>query len=882
MKTKKHKIKISSELETSGFVLDLRPDDNTPETSAYRHTPKKLSKKNKIPSFNLKRAVKSPSSPKNFKSNIKKYLFFEKEIDSNKGRLFKNIKKTSIFSLFFLIFKFLINFVWFFVDWLLDIQYFLEKNIFFLKGRGSGDAGVKGGFRKNRISMKVRSKAIITKKKRPLWLFVLILFLLVVPFKIFSYYQLVVEEKFQNSLWGLSSSALNDFMVASDKISQLDLGLAQRSFFQAGENFLLLDQELKKMDEFMVALASFSGDEKVRLASESKKIAQIGIHLSSAGDNFSLAMNSLILAFSEGETDVSGKFSDFEYYFEKVEDDFKNVNKYLNKIRDKSIPVEYLDQFTSIKEASAVLEKNLSDFRKMLPGLKDFLAIDSDKRYLVVFQNNAEIRATGGFIGSYALVDLKRGKIKNIEVPPGGSYDTEGGMRVLVESPKPLHLVKPIWYFWDANWWPDWKMSAQNLMWFYERSGGPSVDGVISLTPDVLADVLKIIGPVDLNEKYGVVVDSENFWEIIQEIVEVIGQPEVYQDKNLKTDILERVSTTSQSTTTEVKEDELGETENIKEIEETEEGEQEELFLRNEPKQIIGDLIAEILEKFSGNFSQNLLIGSLKVMEENLSNKNILLYFVNDKMQAEIEKRSWAGRVKDSPLDYLLVVNSSVAGGKTDYFIKNNFSLEVEIDEAGNILNKLTIQRSHQGVRGDLFSGARNVNWLRTYVPLGSSLVSAKGFSSLEDKYFKTLDVETEKNSTLEKTEYRAEIDPLSGTKIYQENGKTVFANWNITDPGDDAVIEIIYKLPYNFHSLLLEDDYSILNKIFPKDPSQNYSLLWQKQPGSRDSSLDVSFSSDLNLDPAWTYPDNISGNLRQIELNNILDKDRYFVIMLK
>lgn len=875
MKIKRHKIKISSESESSGFVLDLRASGDGLGSKIDQRDEPSFTKKNKTPLFNFRKTSLDPIDNKKIKRDLKKYLFFEKNINSGNSRFLKYIKKVSIFSLLILILKNIRNFVWFFIDWMLDVYYFIERYVFFIKKREENNVSKKNIFRKNNIFRRDSGELVTAKKRRPLWMFVMLLFLLIIPFKVFSYYRLVAEKKIQDNLWGLSSSALNDFVSASEKISQLDLGLAQRSFFQAGENFLLLDQELKKIDGFIVVLASFSGDEHIRLAAEAKKIAKIGIHLSSAGDNFSLAMDSLISAFSEGEEDVSGKFSSFENYFYQAEKDFKNVNKYLNKIKDKSIPVDYRDQFVAIRDIATLLEKNLTDFRKTLPGLKDFLAIDSDKRYLVVFQNNAEIRATGGFIGSYALIDLSKGKLKKIEVPPGGSYDTEGGMRVLVESPRPLHLVKPIWYFWDANWWPDWKMSAQNLMWFYERSGGPSVDGVISLTPDVLADVLSIIGPIDLNEEYGVVIDSENFWEIIQEIVEVIGQPEIYQNKNLRTSILDKVSTSTPLITKET------ERENDSNNE-TKELENSELFLRNEPKKIIGDLMAKILEEFSGNFSRGLLVDILGIMEKNLSQKNILLYFVNDKMQIEAEKKSWAGRVKNSPLDYLMVVNSSVAGGKTDYFIENNFSLEVQIDEAGDIFNKLIIRRSHQGVRGDLFSGLRNVNWMRIYVPLGSSLVSAKGFSSLDEKHFKTLDVKTEKNNILEKTEYRAEIDSSSGTKVYQENGKTVFANWNITDPGDDIFIEIIYRLPYNIYSLLDNQSVGFWERFFPKEPIQNYSLLWQKQAGARAADLKVSFSSDLKLDPVWSYPDSASGDLRLIKLESILDHDRYFVVILK
>lgn len=887
MEVKKHKIKISSDGQTSGFVLDLRLEKKREEKDKNNLASKKIDKNI---SFELKKFQdKEPLvSSEDLKQNIRKHLFPVENIKDKKNSklriFFLRLKKTFLFPIFIFFFKVGRAIIWFFVDWVIDIYYFF-RNGFRFQSRNQENIKVKKtAFPKPVIRVNTFSAR---KRKKTIWLFALILLLLVIPFKIFSYYRLATEEQTKDKLLQYSSSGIDNFVSASRQMSELDLSQAQKNFFQAGENFLLLDEELKKIDEFIILLASFSGDEKIKLASESKKIAKIGIHLALAGDNFSLAIDSLLGAFAEGEPDVDQKFSDFYYYTTKAEKDFKNVNKYLGRIKESSLPENYREQFIDIKNKSEVLEKNLADLIRILPGLKDFLAINSDKRYLVVFQNNAEMRATGGFIGSYALVDLKKGKIKNIEIPAGGSYDTEGGMRVIMESPQPLHIVKPIWYFWDANWWPDWKMSAQNLMWFYEKSGGPSVDGVISLTPDVLADVLRVIGPVDMTEKYGVVIDSENFWEIMQEIVEVIGQPEIYQDKNLKTDILQRVSTGTPLLTAKTKQEieavkDNEEIQATKDNEEIKDGEEPELFLRNEPKKIIGDLMSRILDEFSSNFNRELLVSTLGIMEKNLTRKNILLYFNNSKMQTEVENRSWAGRVKDAPLDYLMVVNSSVAGGKTDYFINNDFSLEVDIAEDGSIINKLTIKRHHQGSKGDLFSGQRNVNWQRIYVPLGSSLISASGFSSLDPKHFKVIEGDYEKNEILESSENKAEIDLLSHTRIYQESDKTVFANWNIVDPGEESIIEITYKLPYDFYSLLQSQESGIMAKLFPPDPSWNYSLLWQKQAGASASDLMVNFSSDLKLDPVWTYPENLSGNFSEIKFKNVLDSDRYFVIMLK
>jgi len=48
-------------------------------------------------------------------------------------------------------------------------------------------------------------------------------------------------------------------------------------------------------------------------------------------------------------------------------------------------------------------------------------------------------------------------------------------------------------------------------MWFYEKSGGPTVDGVITLTPQIIEEFLAQTGSIDMQEEYGLIVDADNF-----------------------------------------------------------------------------------------------------------------------------------------------------------------------------------------------------------------------------------------------------------------------------------------------------------------------------------------------------------------------------------
>jgi hypothetical protein len=226
-----------------------------------------------------------------------------------------------------------------------------------------------------------------------------------------------------------------------------------------------------------------------------------------------------------------------------------------------------------------------------------------------------------------------------------------------------------------------------------------------------------------------------------------------------------------------------------------------------------------------------------------------------------------------------------VAGGKTDKVITNDMSLAVEIEADGSIINTLTIKREHLGNKGDLFTGVRNTDWLRIYTPLGSTLISATGFSSVDENSFKPVEDFYEQNSFLANSENKAEIDLSSNTKVYQESSKTVFANWSVLDPGQEGIIEIKYKLPYNFKTLFVDNEpKSIWNfwKLFDSDEViKNYSLLWQKQAGNNNSTFSFSLISNLNLSVLWTYPENIVTD-KTINFSGNLIADKYLAIIFK
>jgi hypothetical protein len=779
----------------------------------------------------------------------------------------------------------------------------------------------------SRVKTEIKKDSGSLGPYRSLLSFVVILLLIIVPLKILSGFDFFrfgeLEEKIKNQ----TQAALNNLFAAADSINRWDLSGADSNFQAASADFLAAQEELGKINDAILSLASLAGNPEVKMAAESKKFLTAGALASSLGRNLVLATDSLFKAdfgkdsfekisalepiaaesneakFIKNENNFSDSLDQFLLYGRAAVKDARELEKVIVKIDSDNLPSAYREKFDFLSQGSAALADNLDNFVSAGDKLKEILGLSRDKRYLLVFQNNAELRASGGFLGSYALVDLRDGKIRNLEVPGGGSYDTEAGLKsIRVAAPEPLWLVNPLWHFWDANWWPDWPTTAKNLMWFYEKSDGPSVDGVIGLTPTVVEGLLEISGPIDLTAEYDIVIDADNFWETVQMVTEkdnlAKSHPELAAGLNVtqselpeKRDIAESgysggleidLPDGSKTNLFNVLENELPD--KIATDLPLEQG--LEINSENKPKKIIGDLMVKILEILPQKLSPENLLKIVSIFEKNMAEKQILFYFSDPALRAEMSERNWAGEVKDTAGDYLMVVNTNIAGQKTDRVIDDEIKLVSEVDVDGVIINTLSITRTHRGVKNEPLTGVRNVDWLRVYVPAGSKLLSSAGWRAPDPEYLLERPEDSWEEIPLLAAERAAETDSDSGTRIYSENGKTVFANWLMLDPGGSETVILKYRLPFNFFALESDKERSwaerINNWLNPENGKlYPYSLLAQKQPGAKPAGFSSRLYFPDDQEIFWRHPEDLKGE-DGWDINTDLDSDKYWVILLK
>ncbi len=664
--------------------------------------------------------------------------------------------------------------------------------------------------------------------------FVTIVIIIVLPFKFVDYYRSLNIEVIKGRVLGASEEAVREMVNASKFVANMEFDKAGENFVQAQKSFQNAQEELKQINDFLFVLANLLPSKKAKMASNAKLILEAG----KIGANLGFTLNQGIEVLVN-EKDLDKKIDLFSLALDNASVSANQLNYLINKIDFNSLPNEYKEEFVLMQDKIDDLNQILQDFDNLIKKAKIFLGFKYDRRYLLIFQNNAELRATGGFIGSYAIVDFRKGKIVNIEIPTGGGYDTEAGMREAIISPEPLHLINPRWYFWDSNWWPDWPTSARQIMKFYEKSGGSTVDGVISLTPTVFEEVLKITGPIDMREGYGIIFDSDNFWLETQRIVE-------YQK-------YKKCATTTESFTAECK--------------------------KEKPKKIIKDLFNKVLKILPQklNNKENLL-DLIKILNKNLNEKQILVYFNNEDLQQIIKQYNWEAEIKDFPYDYLMVVDTNIGGGKSDRKVYREINHLATIESDGSIIDTLTIKINHNARKGEEFVGVRNVDWLRVYVPKGSILISASGFNPPPKKLFEEPGESWKYDDFILTHEKLAKRHQLSGTLIYSEFNKTVFANWVQTDPEQSSIIRLKYKLPFKIKTK--SDNNSLWDKIlsnFNKELPDNsfYALLIQKQPGTKNYFLNAQISFPTKWNIQWCYPE-----INKCQINEQLNFDKYQVVI--
>lgn len=130
--------------------------------------------------------------------------------------------------------------------------------------------------------------------------------------------------------------------------------------------------------------------------------------------------------------------------------------------------------------------------------LPPMLGASQPRTYALLFQNNAEVRATGGIAGSWAIVRVEHGAVQIVK--QGSAGDVNGHLTGVPVPPDvaAVYTNRPGTFFQDVDMSPSFPTDATLASAMFEQAYGIQVDGVISTDPVALAGLLRATGPVQL------------------------------------------------------------------------------------------------------------------------------------------------------------------------------------------------------------------------------------------------------------------------------------------------------------------------------------------------------------------------------------------------
>ncbi len=607
-------------------------------------------------------------------------------------------------------------------------------------------------------------------------------------------------------------NVVQDLRATKTELEQT--GTSAVSFLSDGAQAALASESEKAQSQFALSSARFDSARSTldELGAGTRFLLSVlpltqssyktGEALIEAGSELAIAGTRLSEGYTAIEQELNptpvSRLNLLEAYVSSAAPHLVNAQQALQNIDLSAIPEEHQSDVSRLTTSLPKLISGIDEFQSFFTLAQQLLGAEGSKRYLIVFQNNTEIRPTGGFIGSFADVKVHDGVIEDMNVPGGGSYDLQGTLQEDLIAPQPLQLLSARWEFQDGNWFPDFPTSARQLIQFYEDAGGPSVDGVLAVNATFVADLIGLLGPIEMPE-YERTITQENFIFEAQRIVEM------EYDRS-----------------------------------------------ENKPKAFIGDLAPKLVDRSIEKTSEDFL-ASLDFLKTGLAQKDLQLYLNSEDLERDVLARGWGGEVKQTDGDYLMVVDTNLGGGKTDGVIEEHVDLAVEVQTDGSIVNTVQISRTHFGIQGLLFTGVNNVDYLRVYVPKGSTLLSANGFSVPDRSLFDQPMEDWTLDDDLTYSVLTQSVDPDSGTTIMEEQGKTVFGNWVQTSPGSTSTVTFTYQLPFTLEELTQHPGLmAAFTSLIGLPQTHEYTLTIQKQSGVVDRTTTVRVTTPESVNVLW------------------------------
>ncbi len=439
------------------------------------------------------------------------------------------------------------------------------------------------------------------------------------------------------------------------------------------------------------------------------------------------------------------------------------------------------------------------EFARVSVVLPELMGLNGPRRYLIVAQNEDELRPTGGFISGAGYLEVEDGEIVSLDFGDANlvdAWEQSGGTGGTLAKPygvppQPLQdfMLLELFLFRDSNYWPDFPISGQKGMDFYAYGRDvPPLDGAIGINQQFLQLLLNGVGPVTIAET-GEVVNSNNVIRSLQESWTLEGGV-------------------------------------------------------SERKAFLGPFAAAIQQRIDEGSADIDPLYLAHQLSQSLDQKDLQIYVRDQAAATVLAANNWDGRL--TPLesgDTLMIVDTNVGYNKANFAVDRAASYDVRLADEGDSEALLEVTHIHRGEASDeacwqgsleeYREGASYLaltdkcywNYLRVYVPEGSQLESGPQHLIPGQTWFGGYDWQPA-------TESLAELP-----------GYTTFASWLLLPRGEEIVSEFRYSLP---DSIVQRDE----------DGLTTYTLRLRKQAGARPHHVQVSVTLPPGKSVVSTSPE--------------------------
>jgi hypothetical protein len=378
-------------------------------------------------------------------------------------------------------------------------------------------------------------------------------------------------------------------------------------------------------------------------------------------------------------------------FFDQITQKLSAIRSNLEQINPQRYPIKYRPYFfTAFRYLDQILPL-IQSGKPLLEKTPWLLGKSSPRTYFLIFQNNTELRPTGGFWTAYGLIRVKDGQITPLLSED--IYALDARFNSQIPAPRPIkayHINVPYWNLRDFNLSPDFPTSIKLFLEQYQKiSPQNRIDAVIAIDTQVLVDLVKILGQIGVPGwgNFSAQPDSrcDGCPQIIYQLEWFAGRPRNYLETNRKG--------------------------------------------------FLSPLIHSLLANAMGS-EKSKITPLITALFNNIRQKNLLFYFLDPNLQQSAQALNLSGSIASTPAatDYFHLNDANMSSAKTNLFLTQKIKHEINLKNQ-KVDHKITITYTNPSrasncnlEKGELCLNAPKYrNWFRFYVSPGSQLIKMTG-----------------------------------------------------------------------------------------------------------------------------------------------------------